>query len=418
MTRRRSRRQGSAGGSPPGKRRVSGWRAGRQTKSGDHRAPRAGFRFLPPPQCLPGSAGHRRYPCVGAAQPSSLAQAENLITGARFVADLECHIVAGTCLRHLLVLYLERVDRLAEVGGVALNVDLVRNRERARQLHRGHADVPEVVSDLTNELLHWPLVAQPSSNWKGQLLVATEGPGSPGGCVLNLDAALHEDRAQTIRVFEALLTPRLATQRDEDVDKGRHVLANIVVAAAAYEFAEADDKVAHLGPCPIALIRADHVCRPLVEQALGLEDGGDDPVDVASIEGVTALKSPFPRLVEHWRAVHALGLGRAGGQGRSRSHQRMRQLAQGKGAPFPAPVDSATADSDPSAASYGYGLSVDIDDACGVLIDAEDQDVVGEHRFEEAQPRLSQVAEPRVVCSAFAVVVVWDHGAAKANLAE
>src|SRR5256885_14743093 len=103
------------------------------------------------------------------------------------------------------------------------------------------------------------------------------------GGVLNLDAALPEDRAQTIRVFEALLTPRLATQREEDIDKRRHVRADIVAPAAAYEVAEADDQVAHLGPHPVALIGADQIRRPLVEDVLGLEDSRDDSVDIASI---------------------------------------------------------------------------------------------------------------------------------------
>src|SRR6266576_2283228 len=133
--------------------------------------------------------------------------------------------------------------------------------------------------------------------------VVRQEPRRPGGGVLNLDAALPEDRAQTIRVFEALLTPRLATQREEDIDKRRHVLADIVAPAAAYEVAEADDQVAHLGPRPVALIGANHIRRPLVEHALGLEDGRHDAVDVASIEGVTALKGPLPRLLEHWRGV-------------------------------------------------------------------------------------------------------------------
>ena len=63
-------------------------------------------------------------------------------------------------------------------------------------------------------------------------------------------------------------------------------------------------------------------------------------------------------------------------------------------------------------------MSLDIDDAGRVLIDSEDQDILREHRFEEAKPRLAHVAEPRVVGSALAVVVVGDDGASNANLAE
>ena len=75
-------------------------------------------------------------------------------------------------------------------------------------------------------------------------------------------------------------------------------------------------------------------------------------------------------------------------------------------------------DCDPSAPSDAHGLRLDIDDARRIFVDAENQDIVGQHRFEPAQPFLAHVAETGIVRAAFPVVVVGDDGAANADLPE
>ncbi|TMB63912.1 MAG: hypothetical protein E6J51_10365 [Chloroflexi bacterium] len=61
---------------------------------------------------------------------------------------------------------------------------------------------------------------------------------------------------------------------------------------------------------------------------------------------------------------------------------RILQLAQRKRGAFPTAFDPTTADRNTARSAHGHGLRVDVDDAGGVLVDAQDQHIIRQHRFE------------------------------------
>jgi hypothetical protein len=119
-------------------------------------------------------------------------------------------------------------------------------------------------------------------------------PGRTGRRVLHLHTAFRKDGADPIGVVEALLTPRLAPQREEDVDQRRDRVAHLLAAAVAREISKPDDQVTHLSSYPIPFIRAGNIRDPLMQNGLHLQDGHHQPVEVESIEDALILSGLGP----------------------------------------------------------------------------------------------------------------------------
>ena len=196
-----------------------------------------------------------------------------------------------------------------------------------------------------------------------------------------------------------MLTSCLASHRQEDVDQGGDALAQLLASAVAREFSKVDDEVTHLGAHPIPFARAAQVRDPFLQHALHLQDRRHQPVDIESIEGA------------------ACGGGRDGpAGGRGRRLRRVLQHAERKRCPCPHALRTLPPGGDLSAPSDAHRLRLDIDDARRVFVDAENEEIVGQHRFEPAQPFLAHVAESGIVGATLMVVVVGDDGASYADL--
>ena len=82
------------------------------------------------------------------------------------------------------------------------------------------------------------------------------------------------------------------------------------------------------------------------------------------------------------------------------------------------PRGRPVADGDRPDAGHGGGAGVEVEDEGGVLVDAEDEDVVGQVVLQDRQPALAHVAVPGVVVAALGVVVVGHDRRPQAGLGQ
>src|ERR1700677_1189145 len=64
------------------------------------------------------------------------------------------------------------------------------------------------------------------------------------------------------------------------------------------------------------------------------------------------------------------------------------------------------------------GVVCQIEDCRSVFVDSKRRDIVGEQLLQRDEPRLSEVAEPRVVVATFIVVKMRNDDAAKSEMLE
>src|SRR5207302_4293303 len=277
----------------------------------------------------------------------------------------------------------------------------------------------------------WSCAAAPPGGWgsarpRGELTPRRRLPLRPAAAdVADLDAEPGEQVAKRVRIGEAPLLAGTPAQLQDGLDERPDDLPRIARAGAG-EIAELDEHGARARAGTVHRVGVEGVTRPVPEVVLEGDQRGHRGAAVARRQR----HLERPALLLHTLEEGVAGPGR--GQLRRRLagarrpvDRRARRLTPGaqrvEGRGHPAlepPLTPAATQGDAAVAAHADGLGVEVEDARGVLVDAEHRRTLVEHRLEQAKPPLTHVAEAGVVGSALGVVEVGDDGAVDARLGE
>ena len=175
-----------------------------------------------------------------------------------------------------------------------------------------------------------------------------------------------------------------------------------VAGADGRQFTQAQHHPAQRGPGVVTLVGGQGVGRPVEQRLFEVEDRGHAPVDVADGQGGVE------------RGHRAVGVGAQRGptlrgrrRGRDRAHRRGSAATRAFRQVVKAEHTAAGVHHAVAVAAYRQpavaddrgrtGREVELDG--GVLVDAEDERLVGQFTFQPGQPAFAQVAVPGVVMS-------------------